>query len=682
MAMTRALSGQLLIAALALANGGCHLILPYESKPVSTTAYKCSAQFYRAVAPGTLFTEEWEAYIVGTQPGVTSDCEVRIDQDMFHLKKYAAPNDWQHTPVRAVPVLSLGYNECDENWDHRVVTPPAFGAPVGAEIRWNYPSELEATAFISVVGIDGVVRTARPKMANVAIDFAERIGMLYQGVYYVGKPHIRFADVSIELDTPFMLGADVKVTKFYLKSVGAIIAAHAGGTSYEVEPDYSRFYVWSEGEVNGQKASSGFCVSNDRTYVFSEYQGAPYATFAFSNRLEANFGGMPMTLEIHLARAGGAFSFKTHQPHVALLNRSSDFPADLAPDVAVDLDGDLTRFLWFEDFEFPSERFLGEGMKLQDVAFDERPEHTITLVAYDSKGAYSTARMLLTRAPNYPPVATDGSWAATEDQTLVVAAKDGVLEHAVDPNGDFLTARLTVDAQHGSVALQPDGSFVYQPAQDWFGEDQFQYVANDGRADSNVAIARISVAPVNDSPVANPDSYTTSECTPLLVAAPGLLTNDSDVDTPLSQLTATKVGGPQHGSATVAPDGSFVYDPAPSFSGQDAFTYRVSDGIDVSKDATVTLTVLNLTPAEEIRQCIEAAIPPGTLTDGQTNSLLTKLETAVAKYLAGQAAVACNLVRAFINEVNSLVADGDLAASTGQDLVARAMHVAGEMGCK
>ena len=40
----------------------------------------------------------------------------------------------------------------------------------------------------------------------------------------------------------------------------------------------------------------------------------------------------------------------------------------------------------------------------------------------------------------------------------------------------------------------------------------------------------ITVTPVNDAPVAVDDSYSTDEDTPLTVAAPGVLGNDSDVD--------------------------------------------------------------------------------------------------------------------------------------------------------
>src|SRR5204863_205962 len=91
-------------------------------------------------------------------------------------------------------------------------------------------------------------------------------------------------------------------------------------------------------------------------------------------------------------------------------------------------------------------------------------------------------------------------------------------------------AAVVAQPAHGTVAVNADGSFTYTPALNFNGNDSFTYKANDGTADSNTATVAISVAAVNDAPVAVNDSYGTTEDTAVTIAAPGVLSNDTDVD--------------------------------------------------------------------------------------------------------------------------------------------------------
>ena len=101
----------------------------------------------------------------------------------------------------------------------------------------------------------------------------------------------------------------------------------------------------------------------------------------------------------------------------------------------------------------------------------------------------------------------------------------------------------------------------------------------------------ITITAVNDPPVAVADSGTTLEDTQLVVAAPGLRANDTDVDTALASLVASVVSQPAHGTAVVNGNGSYTYTPAANYSGADSFTYRVFDGAAFSAAGTVSLTV-------------------------------------------------------------------------------------------
>jgi len=119
----------------------------------------------------------------------------------------------------------------------------------------------------------------------------------------------------------------------------------------------------------------------------------------------------------------------------------------------------------------------------------------------------------------------------------------------------------------------------------------FTYQASDGITNSNPATVTITVTPVNDAPVAANDAYAVTENLSLTVAAPGVLANDTDTDSPAS-LTALTVTNPLTGSLTFNADGSFTYTPALNFTGVVTFTYRANDGLENSNPATVTITVI------------------------------------------------------------------------------------------
>ena len=109
----------------------------------------------------------------------------------------------------------------------------------------------------------------------------------------------------------------------------------------------------------------------------------------------------------------------------------------------------------------------------------------------------------------------------------------GVLANDTDPDpGTTLSAQLVSTTSHGSLTLNPDGSFFYTPQANFVGTDAFTYTASDGETSSSTATVTITVNPVNDAPVAVGDLYGTAEDVPLVVNAPGVLVNDTDIDGP------------------------------------------------------------------------------------------------------------------------------------------------------
>ena len=93
------------------------------------------------------------------------------------------------------------------------------------------------------------------------------------------------------------------------------------------------------------------------------------------------------------------------------------------------------------------------------------------------------------------------------------------------------------------------------------------------------------------SPLAFADGYSATVNTPLNIAAPGVLTNDTGTPTP----TAVPIAGgatTQGGTVTLNADGSFTYNPPnATFTGTDTFTYTATNGLAPDDTATVTITI-------------------------------------------------------------------------------------------
>ena len=189
--------------------------------------------------------------------------------------------------------------------------------------------------------------------------------------------------------------------------------------------------------------------------------------------------------------------------------------------------------------------------------------------------------------PSDPPTGIPDNYVALEDNPLVIGKIDGVLANDTDPENDSLTSLLVEDAVNGVVVLESDGSFIYVPAENFFGTDSFTYRAADGGGFSNDVLVTLNVEGVNDSPMVVVDSYT--------VVIDGVLAGnvlDNDVDVDGDDLTAEAVQETLDGELSLLADGTFTYTPDEGFSGQDSFTYEVMDSSGaVSDEALVTISV-------------------------------------------------------------------------------------------
>jgi hypothetical protein len=156
---------------------------------------------------------------------------------------------------------------------------------------------------------------------------------------------------------------------------------------------------------------------------------------------------------------------------------------------------------------------------------------------------------------------------------------------AADPSAVILT--VATPPSHGTLTGRGP-TWTYTPAANYNGPDSAVVKAADSHG-SSTAVVTITVTPVNDAPVANPDSFATGFGTPLTVSQAMLLANDTDVDSTTLHVTSVDAMADGHGTPTMS-GSDVVFTPESLYAGSARFTYTISDGM-LTAVGTVTVTV-------------------------------------------------------------------------------------------
>lgn len=206
---------------------------------------------------------------------------------------------------------------------------------------------------------------------------------------------------------------------------------------------------------------------------------------------------------------------------------------------------------------------------------------SFTVLVTDISGGTAVSTVTI-EVVNLPPVTNNLNLATGEN--IPVSGQ----VTATDPNSDPLIFALTGAPASGTAVVNPDGTFTYTPNPGFVGTDTFNVVVSDGNGGTAISVVTIQVT--NQPPIPQNLTLTTAGNTP---ASGQVVATDPNGD----PLTYSLNLAPTNGTAVVNADGTFTYTPGANFSGTDAFTYLVSDGIGGTAIGNVTVNVLNQPPS-------------------------------------------------------------------------------------
>ena len=235
----------------------------------------------------------------------------------------------------------------------------------------------------------------------------------------------------------------------------------------------------------------------------------------------------------------------------------------------------------------------GSSFSVDNLLADK--SYQVLITGVDGSGESGFAE-LINVAPqggelNFAPKAVNDQFLVNEDQAL----QGNVLTNDTDEYQGELYINTTplVTPQHGSISLSESGDFTYSPRANFNGIDAFSYQVINELGMTDTGIVEITINAVNDAPIALNNTYNISAAGTLLVGAPGLLNNDSDIDQDLLTLDTTPVSLPSKGTLTLVADGSFEYVGSSNMQGTDSFQYRIFDTQGAEAIASVTINALD-----------------------------------------------------------------------------------------
>lgn len=248
---------------------------------------------------------------------------------------------------------------------------------------------------------------------------------------------------------------------------------------------------------------------------------------------------------------------------------------DLGSIVNSDNDGDTETYVFSVELDTSA---LVPSAATQDLTISSALSYVDGAAQPQSLNANDVTVTLLNRVP----AANDDSFTVDEDttsNTLAARSNDSDTD-----NGQSISITSVATPSNGGTVTTDGANLIYTPAADFFGTETVQYTLTDSAGGSDTATATFTVNNVQDAPVAQADSATTTEDTQVVV---NVLANDSDVDGDTLSITAVNSS---NGAVSFA-GSNITFTPAQDFNGPALVTYTISDGNGNSDSANLTVDV-------------------------------------------------------------------------------------------
>ncbi|MFM7022506.1 MAG: Ig-like domain-containing protein [Flavobacteriales bacterium] len=251
-----------------------------------------------------------------------------------------------------------------------------------------------------------------------------------------------------------------------------------------------------------------------------------------------------------------------------------------------DADGDALTTAVIDDVNNGTTTLLNNDSISYCPANNYAGNDTLFYSICDGNGGCDTARVIITVVNvNGNPDADTDYKTTNEDQCVHV----DVQANDSDPDNDPLTTTVIASAKHGIQNILNGDSLNYCPNANYHGKDTIIYQVCDGLGGCDIDTVFITVAPVNDDPVADTDYKSTNKnvCTNVDVQL-----NDSDPDG--DNLTTTIVSAAKHGTGNAVNGDNITYCPANNYTGNDTIIYQICDGNGACDIDTVYITINNV----------------------------------------------------------------------------------------